>query len=68
VKVSLVRVSQSGLKTAEARRQVVHVAPSRRLHQRQVEDGRVDVTDCVGPCYLTFTVFNILDTKGIVVI
>jgi hypothetical protein len=68
VEVSLGRVSQSGLKTAEARRQVVHVAPSRRLHQRQVEDERIDVTDCVGPCYPTFTVFNVLGTKDIVVI
>jgi hypothetical protein len=29
---------------AETRRRVVHMAASRRLHQSQVEDGRVDVT------------------------
>jgi hypothetical protein len=47
---------------------VVHVAPSRRLRRRQVEDGRVDATGCVGPCYPTFAVFNVLGPRGIVVI
>jgi hypothetical protein len=47
---------------------VVHVAPSRRLRQRQVEDGRVDATDCVRPCYPTFVIFNVLGPRGIVVI
>jgi hypothetical protein len=46
----------------------VHVAPSRRLHQKQVEDGRVDTTDYVGPCYHIFTVFNVLGLRSIVVI
>jgi hypothetical protein len=46
----------------------VHVAPSRRLRWRQVEDGRVDATSCVGPCYHIFTIFNVLDLRGIVVI
>jgi hypothetical protein len=45
-----------------------HVIPSRRLRRRQVEDGRVDVTDLVRPCYLIFVVFNVLGPKGIVVI
>jgi hypothetical protein len=53
---------------SEARRWVVHVAPSRRLRRRQVEDGRVDATDCIGPCYPTFVVFNVLCPRGIVVI
>jgi hypothetical protein len=44
------------------------VAPSWRLHQRQVEDGRVDAMGCVRPCYPTFAVFNVLGPKGIVVI
>jgi hypothetical protein len=35
----------------EARRWVVHVAPSRRLHRSQVKNGRVDATGCVRPCY-----------------
>jgi hypothetical protein len=47
---------------------VVHVAPSRRLRQRQVEDGQVDATGCIRPCYPTFTVFNVLGPRGIVVI
>jgi hypothetical protein len=46
----------------------VHVAPSQRLRQRQVEDRRVDVMDCVGPYYLTFVIFNVLGPTGIVVI
>jgi hypothetical protein len=53
---------------AEARRHVVHVTPSWRLHRRQVEDGRVNATGCVGPCYPTFAVFNVLGPRGIVVI
>jgi hypothetical protein len=44
------------------------VAPSWRLRQRQVEDGRVDATGCIEPYYLTFTVFNVLGPTGIVVI
>jgi hypothetical protein len=47
---------------------MVHVAPSWRLCPRQIEDGRVDVMGCVGPCYPTFAVFNVLDPRGIVVI
>jgi hypothetical protein len=46
----------------------VHVAPMRRLRQRQVEDGWVDVTGCVGPCYPIFVVFNVLGSRGIVVV
>jgi hypothetical protein len=38
------------------------------LHQRQVEDGRVDATGCIGLCYPTFAVFNILGTRSILVI
>jgi hypothetical protein len=34
----------------------------------QVEDGRVDVTDCVRSCSPIFTVFNVLGHRGIVVI
>jgi hypothetical protein len=68
VEVSLAMVSQSGLKSAEARRREMHVALSRMLRQSQVEDGRVDSTGCVGPCYPYFTVFILLDPRGIVVI
>jgi hypothetical protein len=52
----------------EARRRVVHVAPSRRLRRRQAEDGRVDATDCVRPCYPCFAIFFLLGPRGIVVI
>jgi hypothetical protein len=45
-----------------------HVAPSRRLRQRQDEDGRVDTTGYVGPCYPCFTAFNVLPPRGIVVL
>jgi hypothetical protein len=41
------------------------VAPSWRLHRRQVEDGQVDVMGFIGPCYPTFAVFNVLDIRGI---
>jgi hypothetical protein len=44
------------------------VAPSRRLHRRQVEDGQVDAMGYVGPCYPNFTVFNVLGPRDIVVI
>jgi hypothetical protein len=44
------------------------VAPSQRLRRRQVKDGRVDTMGCVRPCYSTFTVFNVLDDRGVVVI
>jgi hypothetical protein len=68
VEASLARVSQSGLKTSGGATAVVHVAPSWRLRQRQVEDRRVDATGCVRPFYPTFAVFNVLGHRGIVVI
>jgi hypothetical protein len=55
-------------KLAEARRWVVHVVSSRRLRRRQVKDGRVDATGCVGPYYPTFVAFNVLGPMSIVVI
>jgi hypothetical protein len=53
---------------AEAQRQGVHVVPSWRLRQSQVEDGRVDATGCIGPFYHTFVILNVLAPRGIVVI
>jgi hypothetical protein len=44
------------------------VAPSWRLRRRQAEDGRVDATGCVGPCYPCFVVFFLLGPRGVVVI
>jgi hypothetical protein len=52
---------------AEAQRQVVHMAPSWRLRQSQVEDGRVNAMGCVGPYYPCFTIFFLLSHRGIVV-
>jgi hypothetical protein len=34
----------------------------------QVEDGRINAMSYVGPYYPTFTVFNVLGHRGIVVI
>jgi hypothetical protein len=51
----------------DARRQVVHVAPSQRLCQNQIENGRVDTTGCVGPCYTYFAIFYLSDPRSIVV-
>jgi hypothetical protein len=44
------------------------VAPSRRLHRMQVEDGQVDVMDYVRPYYPTFIIFIVFGSRGIVVI
>jgi hypothetical protein len=51
----------------EARWRVVHVAQSWSLHRYQVEDGRIDTTCYVGPYYPYFTIFYVLDSRGIVV-
>jgi hypothetical protein len=55
------------LRLVEARHRVVHVAPSRMSREDQVEDGWVDVTDDIGPCYPYFAVFYVLDLMGILV-
>jgi hypothetical protein len=52
---------------SEARRRVVHMTPSWRLHEDQVEDGWVDATGCVGPCYHNFAIFDVLGPRGILV-
>jgi hypothetical protein len=52
----------------EARWRVVHVAPSHRLGRSQVKDGWVDAMGCIGPCYPCFTIFVLLDHRGIIVI
>jgi hypothetical protein len=38
-----------------------------RWHGDQVEDGRVDATGCVGPCYPYLFVFFVLDHRDILV-
>jgi hypothetical protein len=55
------------LKLVEARRRVLHVAPSWMLDEDQVEDGRVDATSCVRPFYSNFVVFYVLGSRGILV-
>jgi hypothetical protein len=52
---------------AEARRRVVHVASSQRFRQNQVEDGRVDATGYIRPCYPYFAIFYVLGHMSIVV-
>jgi hypothetical protein len=64
VEASRTRVFQFVLKLAEARRWVVHVAPSHRLCE-EVEDGWVDAMDCVGPYYPYFIVFIVLDLRDV---
>jgi hypothetical protein len=69
VKVSLARVFQSGLKTSGGvTTRGARGTITERLRRRQVEDGRIDATGCVGPCYTTFVVVNVLVPRGIVVI
>jgi hypothetical protein len=66
VGASLARVSQSSLKTVRdattggARGTIMEVASE--------EDRRVDATDYVRLCYPTFTIFNVLGPRGIVII
>jgi hypothetical protein len=53
---------------AEARRRVVHMAPSQRLHQDQVENRWIDATDDIRRCYPYFVIFYVLGSRNIVVI
>jgi hypothetical protein len=64
VEASRARISQFASKLVEARRQVVHVAPSIRSCGDQIEDGWVDVMGCVGPYYPCFAVFFVLGPRG----
>jgi hypothetical protein len=68
VEASLARVPQSGPKNGGGATAGGARDTSRRLRQRQVEDGRVDATGCAGPCYPNFVIFNVLGPRGIVVI
>jgi hypothetical protein len=53
---------------AEVRWRVVHVAPSWRSREDQVEDGQVDALGCVRVCYPYFVIFILLGYMGIFVI
>jgi hypothetical protein len=46
---------------------VVHMASSRRLHQVEAEDRRVDTMGCIGPFYPKIVVSSVLGLRGIVV-
>jgi hypothetical protein len=54
-------------KLMDARQRVVHVTPSRRSHEDQVKDRRVNAMGYVGACYPYFTIFDVLDTIDILV-
>jgi hypothetical protein len=58
VEASQTRVSQSALRTGGG-------ATTGGAH---VEDGRIDAMGYVGPCYLNFVLFNVLDSRGIMAI
>jgi hypothetical protein len=53
---------------ADVRCRVVHVAPSWRSYEDQVENGRVDALGCVRVCYPYFVIFILLGYMGIFVI
>jgi hypothetical protein len=57
LEASQARVSQSGLKTGGGTAQMVHMTSSRILHRVEAEDGWVDVTRCIGPCTLPFSLY-----------
>jgi hypothetical protein len=64
VEATLARVSQSGLKAGRG----ATTGGARDTIAEEVEDGRVNATGCVGPCYPTFAVFNVLGSRGILII
>jgi hypothetical protein len=55
------------LRLAEARQWMVHVAPSWRSCEDQIEDGWVDMMGCVGSCYPYFVIFIVLGYRNILV-
>jgi hypothetical protein len=42
---------------------MVHIASSRRLHQVEVEDRRVDATGCIGPDEDEYTGYHLAGTR-----
>jgi hypothetical protein len=67
VKASQGRVFEFASRLLEVRRWVVHVAPTQRSREDQVEDGWVDATGYVRPFYPNFVVFPVLDLRGTLV-
>jgi hypothetical protein len=68
VEASLTRVFQSDMKTGGGVTAGVARGTIAEVASEVIEDGRVDATSCVEPCYLTFAIFNVLCPRGIVVI
>jgi hypothetical protein len=68
VEASLDRVFQSGLKTGGGATMCGACDTIVEVALEASKDGWVDVMDYVGPCYLTFAVFNVLGPSGIIVI
>jgi hypothetical protein len=60
VEASRAKVFQSIIKTGGGVTRMVHMTSSWTLRQDQIEDGRVDMTGCVGLCYHYFAVFIVL--------
>jgi hypothetical protein len=65
---SRTRVSQFASKLAEEQQRVVRVASSWRSCEDEAEDGRINVTCCIGLFYPYFTVFVVLVHMGILVL
>jgi hypothetical protein len=57
LEASQARVSQSDIKTSGGTAQMVHMTSSQMLRRVEAEDGRVDVTRCIGPCTLSFSLY-----------
>jgi hypothetical protein len=60
MEASRAKVFQFASKLVEARRRVMHIAPSWRSCENQVKDGWVNAMGCIGPYYPYFVVFIVL--------
>jgi hypothetical protein len=67
MKASQDRVSQCSLKTGGCTTWMVHVASSWRSRADEAENGRVDVTGCIGPFYPNFVIYVVLGPRGVLV-
>jgi hypothetical protein len=61
------RVSQCASKLSEGQRREVHMASSWRTRKDEVEDERVNAMGYIGLFYPYFTIFIVLDPRGILV-
>jgi hypothetical protein len=68
MKASLARVFQSVLKTGGGVTAGGACGTIAEVARRQAEDGQVDATGCVGPCYPCFSVLFLLGHRDVVVI